>query len=275
MLHSIFEGVDSMNKYTESEKSIITSRYYDDSRQIFGAAKLCAVMKESGIRASREMVSELMRDMGFISIRQRSVPQSMDTGWLCIFFSIVIWSVSTVAHFCHVLKMVKHHYAAFFGPKSRNGCHHPFQCFLMGWIWKDHGLHPCLWNKKRANRFFSKRLAARATTLFSCYLNPYLSLKGKAAFSYTNLKLRKTAFGQQKSPIKSGFLPGTSFSYPFDGGEGGIWTPAPVSRPTPLAGAPLRPTWVLLRICVFYIFKLIHQTKEIIAEKQEYRNSYA
>ncbi|MBQ3378679.1 MAG: transposase [Clostridia bacterium] len=75
-----------MNKYTESEKSIITSRYYDDSRQIFGAAKLCAVMKESGIRASREMVSELMRDMGFISIRQRSVPQSMDTGWLCIFF---------------------------------------------------------------------------------------------------------------------------------------------------------------------------------------------
>ena len=47
-------------------------RIYDDSRQIFGAAKICAVMKESGIRVSREMVSELMRDMGLISIRQDS-----------------------------------------------------------------------------------------------------------------------------------------------------------------------------------------------------------
>ena len=45
-------------------------RIYDDSRQIFGATKICAVMKESGIRVSREMVSELMRDMGLISIRQ-------------------------------------------------------------------------------------------------------------------------------------------------------------------------------------------------------------
>lgn len=47
-------------------------RIYDDSRQIFGAAKICAVMKERGIRISREMVSELMRDMGLISIRQDS-----------------------------------------------------------------------------------------------------------------------------------------------------------------------------------------------------------
>ena len=45
-------------------------RIYDDSRQIFGAAKVCAVMKESGIRVSKRMVSELMRDMGLISIRQ-------------------------------------------------------------------------------------------------------------------------------------------------------------------------------------------------------------
>ena len=47
-------------------------RIYDDSRQIFGASKICAVMKEAGIRASREMVSELMHDMGLISIRQDS-----------------------------------------------------------------------------------------------------------------------------------------------------------------------------------------------------------
>ena len=32
----------------------------------------------------------------------------------------------------------------------------------------------------------------------------------------------------------------------WNGGEGEIRTLAPVSRPTPLAGAPLRPTWVLL-----------------------------
>ena len=47
-------------------------RIYDDSRQIFGASKICAVMKEAGIRVSREMVSELMHDMGLISIRQDS-----------------------------------------------------------------------------------------------------------------------------------------------------------------------------------------------------------
>lgn len=45
-------------------------RIYDDSRQIFGAAKICAVMKERGIRVSNKMVSELMRDMGLTSIRQ-------------------------------------------------------------------------------------------------------------------------------------------------------------------------------------------------------------
>ena len=45
-------------------------RIYDDSRQIFGAAKICAVMKERGIRVSNKMVSELMRDMSLTSIRQ-------------------------------------------------------------------------------------------------------------------------------------------------------------------------------------------------------------
>ena len=43
---------------------------YDDSHQIFGSAKICAVMKERGIHVSKEMVSELMRDMGLVSIRQ-------------------------------------------------------------------------------------------------------------------------------------------------------------------------------------------------------------
>ena len=52
------------------ELRIEIQRIYDDSHQIFGAAKICAVMKDAGIRVSREMVSELMRDMGLISIRQ-------------------------------------------------------------------------------------------------------------------------------------------------------------------------------------------------------------
>lgn len=44
-------------------------RIYDDSKQIFGAAKIAAVMKEEGYHISVKMVRELMRDMGLISIR--------------------------------------------------------------------------------------------------------------------------------------------------------------------------------------------------------------
>jgi putative transposase len=43
---------------------------YDDSNQIFGAAKITAILKEEGYHISVEMVRELMRDMGFVSIRQ-------------------------------------------------------------------------------------------------------------------------------------------------------------------------------------------------------------
>ena len=41
-------------------------------------------------------------------------------------FSAVIWAVPAVAHFCRVLKTVKHHYAASLGKESWDGCHHPF-----------------------------------------------------------------------------------------------------------------------------------------------------
>lgn len=45
----------------------------------------------------------------------------------CAFsFSAVIWAVPAVAHFCRVLKTVKHHYAASLGKESWDGCHHPF-----------------------------------------------------------------------------------------------------------------------------------------------------
>ena len=59
----------------------------------------------------------------------------LDAGALagCAFsFSAVIWAVPAVAHLCRILEMVKHHYAASFGPKSWNGCHHPFQRPLLG-----------------------------------------------------------------------------------------------------------------------------------------------
>lgn len=45
---------------------------YDESRQIFGAAKITAVLRKEGIRVSEKMVSTLMREMGIQSIRQTS-----------------------------------------------------------------------------------------------------------------------------------------------------------------------------------------------------------
>lgn len=54
------------------ELRIAIQRIYDDNHQIFGAAKICAVMKEEGYQVSKEMVLELMRDMGLVSIRQDS-----------------------------------------------------------------------------------------------------------------------------------------------------------------------------------------------------------
>ncbi len=56
-------------KRREENRAII-QRIYDDSNQIFGAKKIAAVMKDEGHRISVEMVRQLMRDMGLISIRQ-------------------------------------------------------------------------------------------------------------------------------------------------------------------------------------------------------------
>lgn len=45
-------------------------RIYDESNQVFGAAKITAVLKREGVRVSIEMVRKLMQDMGLSSIRQ-------------------------------------------------------------------------------------------------------------------------------------------------------------------------------------------------------------
>lgn len=52
------------------ELRIKIQQIYDDNNQIFGAAKITAIMKEEGYRISIGMVRELMHDMGLISIRQ-------------------------------------------------------------------------------------------------------------------------------------------------------------------------------------------------------------
>ena len=48
---------------------------YDDGRQIYGAGKIAAILKEQGCRVSERMVRELMQDMGLCSIRQGAKKQ--------------------------------------------------------------------------------------------------------------------------------------------------------------------------------------------------------
>ena len=54
----------------QEELRIKIQEIYDENNQIFGAAKIAAVLKEQGYRTSDKSVRKLMRDMGLISIRQ-------------------------------------------------------------------------------------------------------------------------------------------------------------------------------------------------------------
>ena len=54
----------------QEELRIKIQEIYDENNQIFGAAKITAVLKEHGCRTSEKTVRKLMRDMGLISIRQ-------------------------------------------------------------------------------------------------------------------------------------------------------------------------------------------------------------
>lgn len=53
---------------------------FDESNQVFGAAKIAAVMKSEGFKISNEMVRTLMRDMGLVSIRQSAKKLYEDEG---------------------------------------------------------------------------------------------------------------------------------------------------------------------------------------------------
>lgn len=47
-------------------------KIYEENRQIFGAGKITAILKQKGYRTSEETVSFLMHDMGLQSIRHRA-----------------------------------------------------------------------------------------------------------------------------------------------------------------------------------------------------------
>ena len=54
------------------ELRIEIQKIFDESKQIFGAGKITAVLKERGFTTSAKTVRYLMSDMGLISIRQRA-----------------------------------------------------------------------------------------------------------------------------------------------------------------------------------------------------------
>ena len=45
---------------------------FDENSQIFGARKIAAILRNKGVKVSDEMVRELMKDMGLVSIRQEA-----------------------------------------------------------------------------------------------------------------------------------------------------------------------------------------------------------
>ena len=54
----------------QEELRIKIQEIYDENNQIFGAAKITAVLKEQGYQTSEKIVRKLMRDMSLISIHQ-------------------------------------------------------------------------------------------------------------------------------------------------------------------------------------------------------------
>lgn len=67
----IFSGTSGTWYANRREKlRIKIQQIYDESKQIFGAGKITAVMEKEGYKGSQEMVRELMQDMGLLSIRQ-------------------------------------------------------------------------------------------------------------------------------------------------------------------------------------------------------------
>ena len=68
----IYRNKHDKTWYTQrrEELRVEIKQIYDDSNQIFGAKKICAVLKDRGYSITKEMVAELMRDLGLCSILQ-------------------------------------------------------------------------------------------------------------------------------------------------------------------------------------------------------------
>ena len=68
----VFRGKHTHTWYAERREmmKVRIQEIYDEYNQVFGAAKIRAIMVSEGHRISVEMVRRLMRDMGLISIRQ-------------------------------------------------------------------------------------------------------------------------------------------------------------------------------------------------------------
>ena len=54
------------------ELRIKIQEIFDENRQILGARKIAAILRNKGVKVSDEMVRELMKDMGLVSIRQEA-----------------------------------------------------------------------------------------------------------------------------------------------------------------------------------------------------------
>jgi putative transposase len=67
-------------KRRENLKELVQS-IYDESKQIFGASKIRAVLINRGYTISKRFVSELMREMGLYSIRISSKKDNVTLGW--------------------------------------------------------------------------------------------------------------------------------------------------------------------------------------------------
>lgn len=54
------------------EIKVAIQKVFEDSKQIYGAGKIAAILKEQGHQTCEDTVRKLMHDMGLVSIRQRA-----------------------------------------------------------------------------------------------------------------------------------------------------------------------------------------------------------
>ena len=102
-------------------------------------------------------------------------------------------------------------------------------------------LSPVHYKLKLANQLHNKFFTMWGKCLYPQQILYFINIYEKNARYYkvsSVLSMTRTRFELVLPPWKGGVLT----TWPTGrGGEGGIWTLAPVTRPTPLAGAPLQP----------------------------------